>query len=496
MGYSARQGASSSTTDQIAGFDVPMTISLSKQEPFKTVALTNSMSFNVKATCQCKSPTNGYKIKAIIPTGFTFLSSTGGVKNADSVIFSNLNFQKTFQTDSISLSLTASSGGCALDSVVNDNRDTKTIGGFISANISGTNGWNTTTQYAYSPATAWQAADVDVQTEQTLTSNTFTPTGLSLLSFWHLYDFEGGFDGGLLELSTNNGNSWQAIGNNFLQNGYNTTIDASAPLANQKAFSGTISDFQNSVVNLTPFKNANVKLRFRTGTDVGNSGMGNLKGWIVDDITVTNGCGAFVKFYVYDSANNLLDSSSTPVYITPKILPVKYASFAAKSSGKMSLLQWIVADQINVKHYMIEKSIDGRTWSSIGLVNAVTETSYSYYDKNPNSGMNYYRIKAVDFNGFHTISETRQLNFNNNDGVISIAPNPAKAATKIYLPNGFNANKLKLYDVQGKLVYEKTVDGANTFIELNTSDIKQGIYLVNVLNKQGKILSDKLIITK
>lgn len=99
------------------------------------------------------------------------------------------------------------------------------------------NGWNTTTQYAYSPTIAWQSIDVDVQSEQTLTSNLFTPTGLSLLSFWHLYDFEGGFDGGLIELSTNNGASWQTISNNFLQNGYNTTIVASAPLANQQAYS-------------------------------------------------------------------------------------------------------------------------------------------------------------------------------------------------------------------------------------------------------------------
>lgn len=496
MGYSAKQGASSSTSDQTAAFDVPMAVTLGKQNAHKTVASTGQTSFNIKATCQCKSPTNNYKIKAIIPTGFTYQSSTGGVKNADSVIFSNINFQKVFQTDSVTLNLTATSTGCALDSVVNDNRDTKTIGGFINANISGTNGWNTTTQYAYSPTTAWQAAGVDVQTEQTLTSNLFTPTGLSLLSFWHLYDFEGSFDGGLIELSTNNGTSWQVINDYFLQNGYNTTLDASAPLANQKAFSGTISSFQNSIANLTPFKNSAIKLRFRTGTDVGNSGMGILKGWIVDDITVTNGCGAFVKFYVYDSTNNLLDSSSIPVYITPKILPVKYTLFAAKSTGKMSLLQWTVAEQINVKHYAIERSVDGLVWSSLGLVNAINNFEYAYIDENPNDGVNYYRIKAVDFNGLFNISETRQLSFRSIKAAISIVPNPTKNDTKIYLPKNFDAKSVKIYDVQGKLIFEKTIETFSKLIRLNTSDFKQGIYLVNVLNKEGEVLSDKLIIAK
>lgn len=496
MGYSAKQGASTSTADQTAAFDVPMAVTLGKQNAFKTVASTSQTSFNIKATCQCKSPTSNYKIKAIIPTGFTYQSSTGGVKNADSVIFSNINFQKVFQTDSVTLSLTASSTGCALDSIVNDNRDTKTIGGFINANISGTNGWNTTTQYAYSPTIAWQSIDVDVQSEQTLTSNLFTPTGLSLLSFWHLYDFEGGFDGGLIELSTNNGASWQTISNNFLQNGYNTTIVASAPLANQQAYSGTISSFQNSIANLTPYKNSAIKLRFRTGTDVGNSGFGDLKGWIVDDIAVTNGCGAFVKFNVYDSANNLLDSSSVPVYITPKILPVKYVSFAAKSSNKLSLLRWTVAEQINVKQYIIERSVDGMVWSSIGLLYATNNFEYSYADENPNDGVNYYRIKAFDFNGLFNISETRQVSFSRLKGSISIVPNPSKNDTKIYLPKVFNANRLKIYDAQGKLIFEKTVEVVNTFITLNTNWFKQGIYLLNVLNKEGEVLSDKLIITK
>jgi len=183
MGYSAKQGASSSTTDQTTAFDVPMSVTFNKQNTFKTVTSSVQTNFNVKATCQCKSPTNNYKIKAVIPAEFVYSSSTGGLKNADSVIFTNINFQKPFQTDSVSLSLTATSAGCALDSVINDNRDTKTIGGFINTNITGTNGWNTTTQYAYSPTTAWQAKDVDVQSEQTLTSNTFIPTGLSLLSF-------------------------------------------------------------------------------------------------------------------------------------------------------------------------------------------------------------------------------------------------------------------------------------------------------------------------
>ncbi len=496
MGYSAKQGASTSTTDQTPAFDVPMAVTLSKQTPFKTIQSGATANFDLNATCQCKSPTNGYKVKAIIPSGFNYTSSNGGISNADSVIFSNINFQKAFQTDSLKLVITATAKGCALDSVINDNQDGKTLGSFTNANISGNNSWNVTTQFAYSPTHAWQAKDVDVQSEQTLTSSTFTPTGLSLLSFWHLYDFEGSYDGGLLEISTNNGASWQDVSSSFLQNGYNTTIDASAPLANQKAFSGTINSFQNSIVNITSLAGSNTKLRFRTGTDVGNGGAGILNGWVVDDIVVTNGCGAFIKFYVYDSARNLLDSSSVPVYVTPKPLPVKFLSFAAKSSGRLSLLNWSIADQINIKEYHIERSIDGRMWENIGKVTDANQANYFYNDEHPYEGVNYYRIKAVDFSGIFSFSETRQLNFNNVKTSIAIIPNPSKTETKIYLPKDFKATKLKVFDIQGKLILDKTVDMINTFITLQTGLFNNGVYLVSILNKEGEILSDKLIISK
>jgi hypothetical protein len=64
------------------------------------------------------------------------------------------------------------------------------------------------------------------------------------------------------------------------------------------------------------------------------------------------------------------------------------------------------------------------------------------------------------------------------------------------LPKNFDAKSVKIYDVQGKLIFEKTIETFSKLIRLNTSDFKQGIYLVNVLNKEGEVLSDKLIIAK
>ena len=497
MGFSANQGSSASTADQVVAFDVPMGVRLSKNEAFKKMALTTNSNFDVKATCQCKSPTNNYKIKAIIPSGFSYGSSSSGTNNGDSVIFRNINFNKPYQSDSFLLNLIAINGGCALDSVINDNRDTKTIGGFVNGNIVGLNNWIAAGGFAYSPTQSWQIAGVDIPSESVLTSANFVPTGLSLLSFWHQYEFEAGFDGGLLETSTNGGANWQNVNEKILLNNYNATLPIGSALPNEKVFTGLTTNFENTIVNLSELSGLNTQLRFRVGTDFGNGGGGIFNGWAVDDITVTNGCGGFVKFYVYDSVNNLLDSTSIPVFITPKILPSKYISFIAKAIETNTLLQWTVAEQLNVKEYIVERSSDGFNWTSIGSVVAKNQqTNYQFTDTKTLVGNNFYRLKANDFNGAFNFSVVQKLNFSNIEKMsIHIVPNPAKASVVIHLPTNFNTFKIQIFNATGKLVLEKLTNNSNeTYI--NTSKLLQGTYIITATNKIGETLTEKLVIAK
>ena len=53
-----------------------------------------------------------------------------------------------------------------------------------------------------------------------------------VLSFWHSYDTESGYDGGVVEVSTN-GTTWVDLGGNSTQNGYNGSISRSfgSPIA-------------------------------------------------------------------------------------------------------------------------------------------------------------------------------------------------------------------------------------------------------------------------
>src|SRR5882757_8439124 len=115
-----------------------------------------------------------------------------------------------------------------------------------------------------------------------------------LLTFRHNFNLEAsdldpnvGFDGGVLELSTDGGNTFQdilAAGGGFVSGGYNRTIatDRGSPIAGRQAWSGNSNGFMTTVANI-PGSGLQGRLRWRMASD--NSG-GN-EGWRVDSLYMT-----------------------------------------------------------------------------------------------------------------------------------------------------------------------------------------------------------------
>jgi len=98
-----------------------------------------------------------------------------------------------------------------------------------------------------------------------------------------------GFDGGVLEISFDGGNTFQDIldaGGSFAMGGYNRTIstDRGSPIAGRQAWSGNSQGFITTVVNL-PIIPTGARLRWRMASDTSGSG----EGWRIDTINIA-GC--------------------------------------------------------------------------------------------------------------------------------------------------------------------------------------------------------------
>ncbi|MEP6903106.1 MAG: M36 family metallopeptidase, partial [Actinomycetota bacterium] len=112
------------------------------------------------------------------------------------------------------------------------------------------------------------------------------------VSFRNRFDTEGGWDGGVLEISVGGGAFQDIItaGGSFVANGYNNTLGSNGvnnPLAGRSAWSGNSNGYITSTVRLpASAAGQNIQLKWRFGADDNTAGTGPNPGWYVDTITV------------------------------------------------------------------------------------------------------------------------------------------------------------------------------------------------------------------
>ncbi|NOY22765.1 MAG: hypothetical protein GXO70_04530 [Acidobacteria bacterium] len=150
----------------------------------------------------------------------------------------------------------------------------------------GTDVWSmTSTTGAHSNGLCWFGEDVPSITDASLVVGpvTLSSGAGSVLSFWHYYDLESTYDGGVLEISTNGGTGWLDIGSDIQSGGYDTVMAGSA-LEDQMAWTGTNDAMSQVFVDLSAFSGQTVSFRFRIACDSSV----NQTGWYVDDIAVTS----------------------------------------------------------------------------------------------------------------------------------------------------------------------------------------------------------------
>jgi fibronectin type 3 domain-containing protein len=159
--------------------------------------------------------------------------------------------------------------------------------------VSGTGGnaWVATTSQSNSPSTSAFCDDEAIVKDQSLvlvTDQNLPAGSPATMSFYHWYNTESGFDGGVLEYSTNAGSTWSDIGSSRItSNGYNSTISTSysSPIGGRAAWSGNSGGFIQSTVNLADFAGSTIRFRWRMACDTSIGATG----WWVDDIAINAG---------------------------------------------------------------------------------------------------------------------------------------------------------------------------------------------------------------
>lgn len=193
--------------------------------------------------------------------------------------------------------------------------------------------------------------------------------------------------------------------------------------------------------------------------------------------------------YVFPNSETIITSDDIyglAVLQLQSPLPIALKNFEAKKSGNRQVeISWKTSSEESNSHFEIQRSEDGKVFSKIGKVsgagNSTQEINYSFIDENPLNGMNYYRLKQVDFNGLSTLSEIRSLEFFTTEPVV-IYPTLAREGDPVTIKWGKaflnHSTNLKLVDASGKLIRQIVLDKNDLHYEMKTDQLAEGMYYI------------------
>lgn len=168
-------------------------------------------------------------------------------------------------------------------------------------------------------------------------------------------------------------------------------------------------------------------------------------------------------------------------------LPVLLSSFEVIKNGTSADIMWTTQSEINSDYFIVERSKNGTDFEEIVWRDAAgssnTELNYLTNDPSPYIGLNYYRLKQVDFNNTINYSEIKVVNFRAIGNGFTVYPNPASE----YIFLDIDAAEpdeiytIEMFDALGKKINHFESTGKQIYF--NVQSLSPGTYYFNFYNK-------------
>lgn len=175
-------------------------------------------------------------------------------------------------------------------------------------------------------------------------------------------------------------------------------------------------------------------------------------------------------------------------------LPVELIKFTAvPMNNEVVNVDWTTASELNNDYFVVERSKDAVNYivldslTSYGNGNSSNLQNYNLIDKQPYSGVSYYRLRQVDFDKAYSYSNIEIVNFEGLE-IISLFPNPSDGEVNITVKSSFEGTlQLTIYDALGKLIKSEELNIMEGNTQINSMIIgATGKYFVSVVTSDGK----------
>lgn len=171
-------------------------------------------------------------------------------------------------------------------------------------------------------------------------------------------------------------------------------------------------------------------------------------------------------------------------------LPITLSKFNAFFQNKQVNLTWSKGDANNFDKFVVEHSTNGVDFVAIEEIASRNSDDYATIHSNPAKGNNYYRLKMMDLDGSFRYSDTKTVTVK---GAQEWSVYPTKATAMITASVSENEEAtVQILNTNGQVMY--TVNSnVNALVELPISNLSQGLYLVQIIEKGAVVFTERII---
>ncbi len=206
----------------------------------------------------------------------------------------------------------------------------------------------------------------------------------------------------------------------------------------------------------------------------------------------------------YNSARMNITGLSTASVGSGGALPIELLHFSALADDNQVRLQWATASELNNDYFEIFRSTDALNFEPIlkldGVGTSQTINNYTALDKEPFHGINYYKLKQVDFDGTFEYSKTVKVTFQpDRMADLLCYPNPATSLVNVVLPVELQNQtvSVKLYNLYGQMLLSMQSNPTDMLqLELENINLASGNYLLYLDGEEGYTATEQIMIVR
>jgi hypothetical protein len=181
-------------------------------------------------------------------------------------------------------------------------------------------------------------------------------------------------------------------------------------------------------------------------------------------------------------------------------LPVTLTQFSATCETENTTIEWQTASEQNSDVFVIERSENGKDWSTVDEVaaagNSNTMINYMYKDYGRSRGLNYYQLQQIDVDGKITTYGPISAMCDIEIVEIAVFPNPTDGDFAIEISAPQTEKYLVIFETaDGHRISEmdyQIKEGMN-IIPMHAKDLDAGVYFIRVVNGTDSYLKKVVI---